>query len=207
MTGDVLHDTAPRAHAPARHPARRYSAEECFANMGRLWRHYGRPPYADEADKPPSTVGRSAYARRAGSWRKAVEAYARFAGIALKRVGPEPAKGEAGAGQPDRPARGGTRPESRPESGPAPRQAPRKVPLSLRFQVLQRDRFACTACGNSPANDPRCRLHADHVVPWSRGGRTELANLRTLCAACNIGRGAGVEEEAKRSGVIQARAC
>lgn len=192
MTSDELQNAAPQGPSPglpARHPARRYSAEECFANMGRLWRHYGRPPYADEADRPPSTVGRSAYARRAGSWRKAVEAYARFAGIELKRVGPEPAGRDAlrlaRAAAAEAEAAAAAHP-----AGPPQRQDPRKIPLALRFQVLQRDRFACTACGNSPAKDPACRLHADHVVPWSRGGRTELANLRTLCAACNMGKGA-----------------
>jgi hypothetical protein len=186
MHSDESKDTAP-AGPPVRHCARRYSAEECFANMGRLWRHYGRPPYADEADRPPSTVGRSAYMRRAGSWRRAVEAYARFCGVALERVAPEPANGEAGAGTPDGPARAAEAPL---------RHATRKIPLSLRFRVLQRDRFACTACGNSPASDPTCRLHADHVVPWSQGGRTELGNLRTLCAACNLGRGAGKQPSA-----------
>ena len=29
---------------------------------------------------------------------------------------------------------------------------------------------------------------ADHVVPWSRGGRSEAANLVTACGACNYGR-------------------
>lgn len=29
-------------------------------------------------------------------------------------------------------------------------------------------------------------MHADHVVPWSRGGRTELSNGQMLCAACNM---------------------
>lgn len=28
-------------------------------------------------------------------------------------------------------------------------------------------------------------MHADHIVPWSQGGKTTLANGQMLCAACN----------------------
>jgi 5-methylcytosine-specific restriction endonuclease McrA len=30
----------------------------------------------------------------------------------------------------------------------------------------------------------------DHIVPVSRGGGNDEANLRTLCRACNVGKGA-----------------
>ncbi|MCL6423684.1 DUF262 domain-containing protein [Brachybacterium sp. JHP9] len=32
----------------------------------------------------------------------------------------------------------------------------------------------------------RAGMHADHVIPWSKGGRTELPNGQMLCAACNL---------------------
>jgi hypothetical protein len=35
-----------------------------------------------------------------------------------------------------------------------------------------------TACGERP-------LDVDHIIPRSRGGRTELANLQALCSKCN----------------------
>ena len=163
---------ASAATGPARRDAtRRYTAEECFANMAALWRHYGRPPLCREADMPPSTVGMHAYVRRSGSWRAAVAAFARFTGVALKRGTLERAENKGAAAR------------------KTPRAHPRDVPLGLRYQVLQRDRFRCAACGNSPAVDPACRLHVDHIAHWSRGGRTEPGNLRTLCAACNLGRG------------------
>ena len=29
-------------------------------------------------------------------------------------------------------------------------------------------------------------MHADHIIPWSRGGKTEMDNLQMLCADCNL---------------------
>jgi 5-methylcytosine-specific restriction endonuclease McrA len=31
--------------------------------------------------------------------------------------------------------------------------------------------------------------YVDHIVPWSKGGATTLANLQTLCSVGNIGKG------------------
>jgi hypothetical protein len=81
-----------------------------------------------------------------------------------------------------------------PAANIAAAQGPRHVPVSLRFKIMQRDGFRCTACGNSPAIDRRCRLEIDHVVPWSKGGPTEPANLRTLCSVCNAGKGDALPE-------------
>lgn len=64
----------------------------------------------------------------------------------------------------------------------------RTLSHALRFQVLRRDGFACTYCGRQA---PEVKLHIDHLVPWSRGGSNSLDNLRTACAACNLGKGAG----------------
>jgi 5-methylcytosine-specific restriction endonuclease McrA len=73
-------------------------------------------------------------------------------------------------------------------------EARRSATLALRFRILARDRFRCMLCGNSPATDPQCKLHVDHIVPFSKGGRTTPANLRALCAGCNIGRGNRVRD-------------
>ena len=58
----------------------------------------------------------------------------------------------------------------------------------LRFQVLARDKFTCRFCGASPAKDTSVNLHVDHIVPWSKGGKTTLSNLQTLCSTCNLGK-------------------
>lgn len=65
----------------------------------------------------------------------------------------------------------------------------RTIPLKLRLKVLQRDNFKCTYCGASPATNPNIQLHIDHIVPFSKGGKTELGNLQTLCQNCNWGKG------------------
>lgn len=33
-------------------------------------------------------------------------------------------------------------------------------------------------------------MHADHIVPWSKGGKTDLSNGRMLCTDCNLKKGA-----------------
>ena len=57
----------------------------------------------------------------------------------------------------------------------------------LRYQVMQRDKFRCQICGASQADG--VQLHVDHIKPVSKGGKTEMKNLRTLCDRCNRGKG------------------
>lgn len=56
----------------------------------------------------------------------------------------------------------------------------------LRYRILERDQFACAACGATA--DDGIKLHVDHIVPVSKGGRTEESNLQVLCAECNLGK-------------------
>lgn len=58
----------------------------------------------------------------------------------------------------------------------------------LRYQVLNRDHHKCVICGASAKDG--VKLHVDHIIPVSKGGKTELSNLRTLCERCNLGKGA-----------------
>ena len=56
---------------------------------------------------------------------------------------------------------------------------------SMRFDVLRRDNFTCVYCGRK---SPKVELQVDHIIPFSKGGLTELSNLRTACFECNIGK-------------------
>jgi len=68
-----------------------------------------------------------------------------------------------------------------------------RVPFSRR-NVLIRDRFACAYCGT------RTRpITMDHVVPRSRGGKSEFDNCVACCRACNQKKGALLPSEAGMS--------
>lgn len=55
----------------------------------------------------------------------------------------------------------------------------------LREFIKKRDNFTCCNCGNSTQVEPNLLLEIDHIIPVSKGGRTEEDNLQTLCWKCN----------------------
>ncbi len=63
-----------------------------------------------------------------------------------------------------------------------------KVSGTLRYQILLRDGFTCRACGHSPLKGDDIKLHVDHILPISKGGKTEPKNLCVLCQDCNFGK-------------------
>ncbi len=56
-------------------------------------------------------------------------------------------------------------------------------PKVSRLGIFIRDSFTCQYCGKkfSPKN-----LTIDHVIPRSRGGKTEWLNVVTSCVSCNL---------------------
>lgn len=60
-----------------------------------------------------------------------------------------------------------------------------KVKFS-RINVFGRDNFTCQYCGVQPGLES---LTFDHLVPRSKGGRTEWANIVTACFGCNSKKG------------------
>jgi diadenosine tetraphosphate (Ap4A) HIT family hydrolase len=56
------------------------------------------------------------------------------------------------------------------------------IPDSLRYQVLKASGGRCALCGATKNERP---LDVDHIIPRSRGGKNELANLQVLCSKCN----------------------
>ena len=58
----------------------------------------------------------------------------------------------------------------------------------LRFEVLKRDGYRCRVCGRSRSEG--AQLEVDHIVPVSKGGKTIMSNLQTLCRECNRGKAA-----------------
>jgi hypothetical protein len=59
-----------------------------------------------------------------------------------------------------------------------------------RIEIFVRDNKQCqgTACGGRIIKDGEI-WHADHIIPWIRGGRTEVDNGQVLCPSCNTKKG------------------
>lgn len=55
----------------------------------------------------------------------------------------------------------------------------------LREAIKKRDNYTCCICGNSVFKEPNLLLEVDHIIPISKGGKTEASNLQTLCWRCN----------------------
>lgn len=159
---------------------KRYTDEECFENLLALWAHYGRQPRFGELKRPPSAVGPKAYIRRWGGWRAALSAF-----VKTVNEPPEPIPEQPCIEQ---------MPAAEVNAAMTEKTVPRSLSLALRYKVLVRDKFRCVICGASPAKDVGVELHVDHIHPWSRGGRNVEENLRTLCAKCNLGKGAKIED-------------
>ncbi len=63
-----------------------------------------------------------------------------------------------------------------------------KLSAGLRYLILKRDGFRCQLCGAWATESNYVRLEVDHKIPVTAWGRTEEANLWTLCVQCNKGK-------------------
>jgi len=66
-----------------------------------------------------------------------------------------------------------------------PSETRKEIPASLRYEVLERDRYTCQKCGRKA---PDVELHIDHKLPWAFGGPTVIDTLQALCSECNEGK-------------------
>lgn len=67
------------------------------------------------------------------------------------------------------------------------------IPAKLRLEILNEsaryveteDAYipSCRFCGKTSSEST---LHIDHIIPCSKGGKTEKENLQVLCSQCNI---------------------
>jgi len=70
---------------------------------------------------------------------------------------------------------------------------PRRTVRFSRHNIYIRDRNRCQYCGRT---FPRSELNLDHVIPRSRGGRTEWENIVCSCLSCNKRKGGRLPWEA-----------
>ena len=148
---------------------------ELLLEIERIWVLLGRQPTSTDINKGISKYSLPTFSNRFGSWRKALEKFIEFINgddsiINLNNEEKYTIKDNL-------------------ENNKIKRKTNRNINLRLRFIVFQRDNFKCKICGKSPANDPNITLHVDHIIPWSKGGETNLNNLQTLCSNCNLGKG------------------
>lgn len=55
-----------------------------------------------------------------------------------------------------------------------------------RKNIYKRDNYTCQYCGRKPGS---CELSIDHIIPRSRGGRSDWANCVLACVECNKKKG------------------
>ena len=148
---------------------RNIPTQQLFDNLEEVWIKLGKQPTCDKMRRPFSRYSQDTYISRFGTWRKALEAFEAYLNSD---------KGKRS-----------TRRRRRIEKLQAPQpRTPRNVPMTLRFEIMKRDKFKCVYCGRSPAKDPKIELEIDHIVPWTKGGETVKENLQTLCSECNNGK-------------------
>jgi hypothetical protein len=59
----------------------------------------------------------------------------------------------------------------------------RLIPSSVKLEVWKRDKGRCIRCGRQD------NLHFDHIIPYSKGGSSLVAeNIQILCARHNLGK-------------------
>jgi hypothetical protein len=64
-----------------------------------------------------------------------------------------------------------------------------RIPTGTRLKVYARDGNKCTICGSGKD------LCIDHIVPESKGGSSDISNLRILCKSCNSRKGSKHEQD------------
>jgi 5-methylcytosine-specific restriction endonuclease McrA len=70
----------------------------------------------------------------------------------------------------------------------------RKDAKYSRKNIYARDKYRCQYCAGQFSQE---ELTCDHVIPRSRGGRTEWNNIVTCCVQCNRKKGGRTPDEAR----------
>ena len=53
-------------------------------------------------------------------------------------------------------------------------------------EAYERQKGICAVCGKHFELE---EMEADHITPWSKGGKTDAANCQMLCLPCNRQKG------------------
>ncbi|MFZ3152041.1 MAG: HNH endonuclease [Anaerolineaceae bacterium] len=174
----------------ARH---RIDKQSLFEEIERIWLLLGRQPTSTDIIKGGiSKYSIYTYKRRFGGWRNALQAFVDYINEDENRIETNDSENELiwESAKTTNSKKESISSEQQIEctSTSKVHKTPRNINMKLRFKVLKRDNFKCCTCGASPAKDPSVELHVDHLIPWAKGGETEIDNLQTLCSKCNLGK-------------------
>jgi 5-methylcytosine-specific restriction endonuclease McrA len=163
---------------------KRISEEALFENLLEVWIKLGRQPFSYEMKRPLSRHCSGTYARRFGSWVKAVRAFVEL--VNEKRNDLQLT---------DAPCQVDNIHSENAENNIYHHLTRREVSPRLKVQVLIRDGNKCRICGIKVTGD---NIHIDHIRPWSKGGETVLENLQVLCDEHNYQKGNYIVSQLKR---------
>lgn len=155
---------------------------DLYEEIERIWRIKGSQPTTTDIKNGFSKYSLNTYVRRFGGWRSALQSFLDYMGDDIAQNNSETK--EVICNYVEEEVNKPTKTVKVYKS----HRTSRDINLRLRFKVLQRDHFKCCACGASPAKNSSVELHIDHIIPWSKGGETEIDNLQTLCSKCNFGK-------------------
>ncbi len=147
------------------------SEKELFEELDKVWKKLGHRPSKTEWDLVKPKYSYSTYKARFNGWTNACMKFLEYK------------TGESVVEETKQKSEVPNTPINTKDS-----KLKRDIPLKLRLKVLQRDNFCCVYCGKSPATHHGTVLHIDHIKPFSKGGKTSLENLQTLCQKCNWGK-------------------
>ena len=70
----------------------------------------------------------------------------------------------------------------------------------LRYLLWQAADGKCQLCGCELDPD---NWHADHIIPWSKTGRTNVHEMQALCPACNLKKGSKVQLRSHQKQLVE----
>lgn len=62
------------------------------------------------------------------------------------------------------------------------RRISRYIPMAIKLKVVRRDNNQCQVCGRILKDE---EIQFDHLIPYSKGGPSDIDNLRVICEKCN----------------------
>lgn len=159
----------------------KFSDKELFDEMERIWNQVGHRPSIIEWQACIPKISWHTYLKYFNGWQNACLKF-----IEHKMGGQILLDDDVGQ------KAGSENSLVNPNSIDYKKETSRVIPLGVRIKVLDRDSFKCVFCGRSPATDTGVKLHIDHKTPFSRGGKSTIDNLQTLCQECNLGKSNGI---------------